>query len=440
MEAKGWALFCIFAATILAIILKPLPMGTIALLALLTTSLTGIIDLSKQGIKAFSSPVIWMIVFTLCVARGFIKTRLGHRIGYYFIYLFGKSTLGLGYSLIFSELLVAPFIPSNSARAGGIMLPIIKSISGSLDEQSSDKRGIASFLTQIAFQGNVLTSAMFLTAMAANPMAQSIAAAQGVEITWTNWALAASLPGLISVILIPLLIYFIYPPGTKKTPRASALAKANLAELGPISKPEWIMIAVFFMMLVLWVSGPYIGISAITTALIGLCLLLITNVLSWKDVMNETQAWNILVWLSILVMMSDFLEKYGFIKWFGEQISTLIAGMNPFYTLLILNLVYFYSHYLFASNTAHVASMYGPFLAISLSANCPPLLSALTLAFTSNLFSSMTHYGTTSGPILFSPGYVSLKSWWYVGLVVSVASIVIWLTVGSLWWKIIGLY
>ncbi len=442
LDPKGWQLFSIFVPTILGIIFKPLPMGPIALFGLLVSVLTGVLDLGKDGLTGFASPVIWLIVYVFFIARGFIKSQLGTRIAYVFVRLLGRRTLGLGYGIILTELLIAPVIPSNAARAGGIMLPILKAIAESMGSRPEDgtAKKMGSFLTQVCYQGNLITSAMFLTAMAANPMAQAIAAKQGIEITWTNWFIAALVPGLLSIIIIPLLLYFIYPPEIKELPEAVDVARKKLHEMGSMSRVEWTMLGIFFFMLFFWVFGERWGITATTTALMGLCLLLITNVLEWKDILNEHEAWHTLLWMSILVMMSSYLEKYGFVSWFSNGMGTLVQGWSWIHAFGVLALVYFYSHYFFASNTAHVSSMYAAFLAVSVSAGAPPLLAALCLAFFSSLFSSMTHYGTSAAVVLFGTGYVPISAWWGLGLVVSIVNLIIWFGAGGIWWKVIGIW
>ncbi|MCX7338851.1 MAG: anion permease [Alphaproteobacteria bacterium] len=441
VDPKGWHLFAIFVPTILGIILKPLPMGPVALLGLVTAILTGTLEL-KDGLSGFSSPEIWLIVFVFFIARGIIKTQLGTRVAYLFVRMLGKRTLGLGYGMILTELFIAPGIPSSAARAGGIMYPILRSISQALgsDPEHGTERKLGSYLTQVCFHGNLITSAMFLTAMAANPIVVSIAAKNGVTITWANWALAASVPGLTSIILIPLILYFVYPPEVKILPEAVTIAKQKLHEMGPISGSEWIMLGVFSMMLFLWIFGKQWGISTCTTALLGLCLLLVTKVLTWKDILEEHEAWHILVWASILVMMSAYLEKFGFIAWFSGSMESMVLGWSWMAAFMVLALVYFYSHYFFASNTAHVSAMYAAFLAVSISAGAPPLLAAMVLGFLSSLFSSTTHYGSTPAVILFGTGYVTMTAWWSLGFLISIVNLLIWFGVGGIWWKALGIW
>jgi DASS family divalent anion:Na+ symporter len=441
MDPKGWSLFAIFTSTILALICRPLPLGAVCLISMVTAVMVGDMDLS-QGLSGFGNPVIWLILLVFFIARAFIKTQLGMRIAYFFVRLMGKHTLGLGYGIVVTELVIAPVIPSNGARAGGIMYPILKSIAEALDSRVGDgtERRCGAYLTQVCFQGNLITSAMFLTAMAANPMAQSMARDVGVHITWTNWFTAAIVPGLLSLILIPLLLYFIYPPEEKHHPNARKFAHDKLVEMGPMTLHEWIMVSVFIFMLVFWIFGHYWNIDPTTTALLGVCLLLLTKVLTWEDVLNEKEGWHIFVWFGILVTMAKYLQILGFVDWFSSSVGGMIQGYNWEVVFLGVILIYFYSHYLFASNTAHVSAMYAAFLAVALAAGAPPLLAALVLGFCSSLFSSMTHYGSTANVVLYGSGYVPVGTWWGLGLVVSIANLAIWLGAGAVWWKVLGLW
>ena len=439
---KGLHLFAIFVTTIAGIILKALPMGAVAMIGIAVTALSGTLSIA-DSMSGFSDVVIWLIVLAFFISRGFIKTGLGARIAYSFMALLGRRTLGLSYGLAATDLVLAPAIPSNTARGGGIIMPIMASLArayGSNPGDASSKK-MGAFLTLTAYQVNCITSAMFLTAMAANPLAQKLAGDLKVNITWGGWALAALVPGLVALILVPLLIYKLMRPEITETPEAVEMAKGHLRDLGPIRRQEWMMLGVFVMLLVLWIFAKQLGdINATTSALAGLAVLLLTGVLNWEDIKAETGAWDTLVWFAALVMMASFLNKLGMVPWFSKTMGGMVAGHGWLFAFLVLALVYFYSHYFFASNTAHVASMYAAFLGVSIAAGAPPVLAALVLAFFSNLFAGMTHYGTGPAPVLFGTGYVELGPWWRMGLLISVVNIVIWVGVGGLWWKFLGLW
>lgn len=441
VELPAWHLLAIFVATIVGIILKPLPMGAVALTGIMATAVTGTLSIG-DALTGFGNTTIWLIVIAFFISRGFIKTGLGERIAYYFMSILGKRSLGLAYGLIGTDLVLAPAIPSNTARGGGVVYPVLRAVAKAYgsepDEATANKLG--AFLIRATFQGLVVTSAMFLTAMAANPLAVELAAAQGIEISWGQWAIAASVPGLISLILVPYLIYRLNPPEIKETPEAARIAKQKIREMGHIKPEEWVMLVAFFLLIGLWIFGDALSISATTTAFVGLGLLLITGVLSWGNILNERGAWDTLVWFAALVMMATFLNSMGLIPWFSERMGAAVGDFAWVPAFLILSLVYFYSHYFFASCTAHVSSMYAAFLVVAIVVGTPPLLAALVLAFFSNLFAGTTHYGTGPAPVLFGAGYVEMGDWWRTGALISVVNIVIWLAVGGLWWKILGLW
>jgi DASS family divalent anion:Na+ symporter len=438
---QAWHMLAIFVATIVGIVLEPFPMGTMAIFGIAAATLTGTVSLG-DALSGFGNRVIWLVVMAFFISRGVIKTGLGARIAYTFMRRLGKTTLGLGYSLIATDLVLAPAIPSITARAGAVIYPIVRSVAEGFGSRPGDgtARRVGAFLIQSSFHGNLITSAMFLTAMAANPLAAEMARDLGVEITWTTWAVAAVVPGLVSLLVVPFVLYKVYPPQVKATPDAAELAGARLAEMGPMKRDEWITLGTFLMLLVLWIFGEPLGVHSTTAAILGLAALLATRVLSWEDVLGERGAWNTFIWLSALVMMASQLNRLGLVEWFSTSVGGLFAGSGWLPAFVALSLVYFYSHYFFAGNTAHISSMYAPFLGVAIAVGAPPLLAALVLGFFSNLFSSTTHYGTGPAPVLFGAGYVRLGEWWRLGALISVVNIVIWLGIGGAWWKLINLW
>ncbi|WP_033543815.1 anion permease [Planococcus sp. CAU13] len=442
LETEAWHLFSIFVATIVALVIKPVPMGSAAILALTIIVLTQTLTL-EQSLSGFQNTTIWLIVIAFFISRGFIKTGLGTRISYLFVRQFGKKTLGLSYSMVLSDLILAPAMPSNTARAGGIIFPIIRSLSETYDSRVGDgtERRVGAFLMKVSFQGDMITSAMFVTAMAANPLAVQITQEiTGETITWGGWALAALVPGLLSLALIPFVIYKLYPPELKETPEAASIATQKLREMGPLKRVELYMIGVFVLLLALWIFGGTFGVNATTSAFVGLCVLLLSGVLSWSDIKKEQGAWDTLVWFAVLVMMATFLNELGMIPWFSDLMGDAVSQYSWTLTLVVLAIVYFYSHYFFASNTAHVSAMYAAFLSVIVASGAPPLLSALILAFFSNLFSCLTHYGAGPAPVFFGSGYVPQQKWWMLGFIISIIHIVVWFGVGGLWWKLLGLW
>ncbi|KAK8683192.1 hypothetical protein V6N13_039258 [Hibiscus sabdariffa] len=444
VSRNAWQLLSIFLATIVGIITQPLPLGAVALLGLGASVLTKTLTFSA-AFSAFGDPIPWLIALAFFFARGFIKTGLGNRIAYQFVSLFGSSSLGLGYSLVFSEALLAPAIPSVSARAGGIFLPLVKSLCVACGSNVGDgtENRLGSWLMLTCFQTSVISSSMFLTAMAANPLSANLAFNTiKQQIGWTDWAKAAIVPGLVSLLVVPLILYVIYPPTVKASPDAPKLAKEKLEKMGPMTKNEIIMAGTLFLTVGLWIFGGMLNVDAVTAAILGLSVLLVTGVVTWKECLAESVAWDTLTWFAALIAMAGYLNKYGLIAWFSQTVVKVVGGLGLSWQMSfgILVLLYFYSHYFFASGAAHIGAMFTAFLSVASALGTPSYLGALVLSFLSNLMGGITHYGIGSAPVFYGTGYVPLAKWWGYGFLISVVNLIIWLGVGGIWWKALGLW
>ncbi|WP_409160406.1 DASS family sodium-coupled anion symporter [Pectobacterium sp. B2J-2] len=452
LSAAAWHSAVLFVATIVSIVANVLPIGAIGIISITLFALTYAAgDKTASGaiqtaLSDLNSSLIWLIVVAFMIARGFIKTGLGRRIALQMIRLLGKRTLGLAYGLAFADLVLSPAMPSNTARCGGIIYPIADSLSRSFDSKPEDasRSKIGTFLITCIGNVNDVTAALFMTAYTGNLLAVKLAANAGVTITWGSWFLAALVPCLISLAIVPLLVYWLTKPEIRHTPDAPKLAIAELAKMGNMSRGEWLMAFTVILLLVLWIFGDNLGVDATTASFVGLSFLLLTGVLSWEDVKSEKGAWDTLIWFAALLMMANQLKKLGFTNWFGDLIGSnighLMQGTSWVLVLLLLNAAYFYTHYFFASGNAQIAALFAVFLGVGINLSIPAVPMAFMLAFTSSLYCSLTQYTHARGPILFGAGYVPTTIWWRTGFVVSLVNQAIFMSAGLLWWKVIGLY
>ncbi|GAW98718.1 DASS family sodium-coupled anion symporter [Secundilactobacillus mixtipabuli] len=442
IKIQAWHLLAIFIGTVVGIITGPLPMGAVSMLGLVLVLVTGTLT-TDVAFTGFSQSTVWMIVAAFFIARSIIKSGLGSRIALFLVSKLGSRVLGASYALALTDLILAPATPAAVARGGGVIMPILRSVSGvyGSEPNSPSSKKAGEFLTITAFQVNVITPAMFLTALSANPLAAQLAGQQGVVITWGKWALAACVPGIVSLLVIPFLLYKLYPPTVSKSPEIAAHAKDELHKMGKITPSEWVTIATVVIVLGLWMIGdPLFGLDSTTVGFIGMAVLILSGALTWNDVKSEKQAWDTFFWMGSLVMMATELSKLGLIPWISKHIVGLIGGMGWIPAFLILCGVYFFSHYLIASNVAQVSAMYAAFLAAAIAVGVPPLFAALILGFISSLDSGITHYSNATAPLMFGMGYVSVAKWWVAGLICAIVNIVIWMSVGSLWMHVIGLW
>jgi DASS family divalent anion:Na+ symporter len=147
-----------------------------------------------------------------------------------------------------------------------------------------------------------------------------------------------------------------------------------------------------------------------------------------------------LIWFGGLIMLSTQLDKAGFPQAFARSCASLVQGWPWWWALVALLIIYIYSHYAFASLVAHVTAMFPPFFAAVVGFGAPPLAAAAAFGVFSSLNAALTHYGTGPAPIVFGAGYVTQAEWWRIGFLISLLHLAIWLPIGFLWWKVIGLW
>jgi len=438
---RSWGLLCLFGATVCALITRPLPSGAVVLIAVTAGIFLGLITV-QDALSGYANVTVWLIVAAFLFARGFIQTRLGERIAYSIVERIGRSPLRLGYSIVLADLAMAPMTPSNTARAGGILFPITLNVARAFGSEPGPTAGrIGAFLMKTLYQGDLVVSAMFLTATAPNPLVAELARqGSSTEVTWIMWAFAASVPGAVGLILVPYVVYRLCPPDLHETRAAQSLATERLQAMGPTTHRERMMLAVFSFVLLLWLSSEWHGFSATAIAYLGLTMLLLTRVLDWQDLLEEKGAWDALIWFGGLVMLAGQLDKAGFPRALANATAGLVGGWPWWWALVALLIVYLYSHYAFASLAAHVTAMFPAFFAVAIGLGAPPLLAALAFGFFSSLNAATTHYGTGPAPIVFGAGYLTQAQWWRVGFLISLVHLAIWLPIGFLWWKVIGLW
>jgi DASS family divalent anion:Na+ symporter len=434
-------LLAVFAGTIIALVAQPVPMGVSVIIGVTTLALTGTLT-PEQALSGFSNVTVWLIFTAFLFSRAVTATGFGTRIGYLFIQRFARTPLSLGYSLAAADFVLAPFIPSDTARGGGIVFPVVRSVAANFGSEPGPKaKLIGEFLILVSYHTTYTASAIFFTGMAANPLIAEFAHKIGhVEITWMRWLEGSIVPGALTLILAPLVIRKLAPPQVRDTGAAREFAREELKRMGPMQRREKWLVAILLAVMAGWITSPWHGVSNTVVALGGLSAILLAGVLEWEDLLAERRAWDALIWFAGLVMMSTMLVNGGAIRTLSATWFHTLAGWPWQVALIALVISYLYIHYGFASMTAHITALYPAFFTAALASGAPPMLAALPLAYFSNLDAGITHYGTGSAPVFFGAGYVRQSDWWRIGFLLSLLNLVIWLGIGMWWWKLIGLW
>jgi len=447
LTRDAWIFFALFIGVMIGLVTEPMPAAYIALLGVAVACVlrigpadpAGEVSSAKAiawGLSGFANTTVWLIVIAFHFALGYERTGLGRRISLFLVSRLGKSTLGLGYAIALSDLVLAPFIPSNTARSGGTIFPIVRNIPllyGSSPEK--EPRKIGAYISWVALASTCVTSSMFYTALATNVLAKSLVQGSGMMApTWTEWVFYFLPAGILLLVSVPLVTYFVYPPTLKRSTSIPEWAGKELKEMGGISRGEVFMTIFAVLAILLWILGKYLGIHATLAALIVLCLMVLFRVISWRDVLENRAGWNVFLWFGALVTLAGGLNNTGFLDWLSGRITSGISSYSPRVIMIILLLVFYFIHYLFASSTAHATALLTIFImAGSNIAGTDMTLLTLLLLYSLGLMGILTPYATGPSPIWYGLGYIPSRTFWGLGALFGIYFIAVLILVGIPW-------
>jgi len=433
LTREAWHLFAIFAAAIFAVILNAFPLLTASLLAVSAAVLTRTLDPAK-AFAGFANSSVLLVVVAFLVANAVVKSGLGRRISLLVVSLFGRSTLGLGYSIFFTDALIAPAFPSNTAR-GGVLYPIVLSLaqgSGSMPEDEGNRR-MGGYLMFCGMASLSVSSALWLTATSGNPIAVSLAQHYGNKINFGSWIVAASVPVLSMIALLPLILYRVFPPGVTKTPEAPKAAREVLRNMGRLTRDEWIVAVAFAFMVTGWVLAGTLNLSLAAVAFAGLGALLATNVLTLDDINLQGGTLVTFIWLAVLFALSGQLNELGFMGYMGGRLTSLLGGITWPIAYVLLLLIYVFMHYMFVSQTAQILALFDVFLGVGVKTGVPAPLMAFALLFASSYFSTITPQGGSQNVIFVGSSYLTQGELYRLGLLTTAFCLLVFLVIGTPW-------
>ena len=452
LAPHAWYFFAIFAGVIVGLVVEPFPGPAISLFGVtLATVLAPWVlyspeDIARPGFNAvnaaltwalsgFGNSTVWLIFGAFMFALGYEKTGLGRRIALILVRAMGRRTLTLGYAVTVADTLLAPFTPSTTARSAGTIFPVIRNLPPLYDSKPNDPsaRKIGSYLMWTALAATCINSSMFLTAMAPNLLAVEIVKKTAkLDISWMDWLTAFAPVGVILLVSLPLLVYVLYPPTIKEGSEVPAWADEELRTMGGLSRREIILAVLVLLALAMWIFGGDF-VNATTAALIVVSLMVLTRIVSWDDILSNKQAWSTLVWFATLIALADVLNRTGFVTWFAQSVSAHMGGFSPTIAMVVLVCVYFFSHYLFASITAHTTAMLPVMLAVGGAIPGMPMQAlAQMLVLSGGIMSVLTPYAGGPNPVYYGSGYLPTKDFWLLGAIFGAIFFGLWLAIGTL--------
>ena len=289
------------------------------------------------------------------------------------------------------------------------------------------RRRLGAFVMFSGIASLGLSSALWLTAMAGNPLGSAIAKSSGVEIGFGSWFIAASLPTLVAMALLPLLLYKIIKPEITDTPEAPAAARRALRTLGPFSRDERVVAATCVGMVGLWAIAATIQLDSTAVAFLGFGMLLVSGALTLADIAREGEVLGIFIWFAILFALSSQLNELGFMTFLGTRLADRLGGLTGFPAGSALVVAFVALHYLFVSQTAHVLALFGVFLEVGVRLGVPAGPLAFQLLFAANYFSMLTPQASSANLLFAGSGYLSQGELYRLGAITTAFLVILYL-------------
>jgi DASS family divalent anion:Na+ symporter len=438
LTPQSWHLFAIFATAIVSVLLSLYTLLTSTMLAAGAVVLTNTIS-AEKAFAGFANSSVLLVVVAFLVAQAVVKSGLGQRIALFMVSLFGRSSMGLAYSVVLTDAAIAPAFPSNTAR-GGVLFPIVLSVaqgSGSHPDDPENRR-LGGYLMFCAMASLAVSSALWMTATSANPIAIQVAQKYGVNVDFGRWLIVSSVPALVCLLALPWVLARLFPPGVGATPEAPAAARKALGELGPLSRNERITAIAFVFMVSGWVLADKIHLSVTSVAFAGLGLLLMTGVLTADDIATQGDTLSTFLWLAVLFALSSQLNELGFMGYVGQRLAAYMGGLSWPVTYVALLLLYVGIHYMFVSQSSQVLALLGVFLDVGIRGGVPKSLMAFSLFFASSYFSVITPQGGSQNIIFVGSGYLTQRELYKLGLLTTLFFLAVFLTIGTGWLMLVA--
>jgi DASS family divalent anion:Na+ symporter len=254
-----------------------------------------------------------------------------------------------------------------------------------------------------------------------------------VNINFGSWIVAASIPVLTMIALLPLIVYKLFPPGVTNTPNAPKAARDALRTMGPLTRDEWFVAVAFAFMVTGWVMAGTLNLSLAAVAFAGLGALLATNVLTLDDINLQGGTLVTFIWLAVLFALSGQLNELGFMGYVGGRLTSLLGGITWPIAYVVLLVLYVFMHYMFVSQTAQILALFDVFLGVAVKTGVPAPLMVFALLFASSYFSTITPQGGSQNVIFVGSGYLTQGELYKLGLLTTVFCMLVFLVIGTPW-------
>lgn len=440
LDAMSKHALIIFLSAIVFWIFRPLPEYLSAIIAgaaliICAKAPAGLV------LSGFSSAVWWMVLFAMILGVTINHTGLGKRLAYTLVKKFGRGNLKMMYVTTMANNILAPFTPSNTAR-GALTCGVVESLCDSLGYKPGENKGDHTLMMGNMFI-NTTNTFMFLTAMGGNMLCVKIISEMtGRTVTWMDWFIAGFFPGIPLLLLVPYIVYKLFPMAPMPVEDCTAMACKQLDEMGPMSRAEKHTAIIMGITLLLWATQSLHGLSATKTSFVLAALLLPKiGAVNYEEI-GPKVPWPALIWLGFAMGMANLINKFGGFKWLVE---TLLAGnsvmahlsFGSFLAILIPTIIFM--HFMFAGMNAMILIVLPITITLAQKFGFDPYVVGLISSMALSVGAFFMPFNSAPNLIFYGTGrYTVIQQLKGAVPLAILASLVLILAL-HLWWPLVGI-
>jgi divalent anion:Na+ symporter, DASS family len=441
LAPEGKAALFVFFWCIVLWIIRPIPEYL--------TSIVGaaILLLLKKSVPAdilggFADPTWWMIVFASFLGASILGTGLGRRLAYTILNKLGTSVLKVMYATTMTNNILAPFTPSNTAR-GAIVYGVTEGINDALGFKKGEKQGDHT-ISLANMYITATNSNMFLTALGGNAIFVSlIMKFTGHGVSWNQWFVAAFVPMLPAVLLLPYIIYKLFPPAINEVPMGKEFFAEKLASLGAMTRAEKSTLVIMLLTLLMWATEWLHHIPSTTTAfLMGIALLLPgIGAVNWKQIEKDIP-WPTLLWLGFAMSLAGVVNKTKGFQWLVDQGLASAPWMKSIgFTgfMLVIIIVVIFAHILFSGMNAMGMIVIPVVMSLAKARGFDPYVAGLAAALAVGTGGFFLPFNSAPNLLFYSSGRYEISDHLKGALPLAILLVLCLMLGLFVWWPLIGL-
>lgn len=411
------------------------PLGMTALFGITLLPLLGVLPLS-EAFFGFKNTALFFLLGALSFGIAMQKTNLHKRFALKLLDRFGKSSSSIIFSICLLGCYMSMTMPCHAVAA--LLLPVLVGIIDAGNIGRDENFGIAIFLaltyaTSVGSIGTLLGGARNILAIG---ILESVAAQ---SVSFLDWAIAGIPIATVLMIITYFTLKAVYPWKEVNTTKIRNEVQEEVEEMGTISRGEKKTAIIFLSAFILWVTvGRKIGLSVVAVG--GFFLLVVTRTITWRDI-KQNMPWGLIFLYGGALTLSHALVKTNAVGFISNGLITFI-GQHPYMIMVAFLLLVVVTSNLM-SNSAATAVVLPLALSTILALGPAGRYSGELVSYLIAMGSAMVFMlpiGTPSAAIVYSSGYVEVKDLVKAGAVLSILSIIAFITLGMGWWKIIGIW